>query len=65
MDRPVAALVSPQAGHGDDTVVDLADRPQALAGHMGGGGAVLAIAGVVQHQHTRTVGAVAGSSRNS
>ena len=56
MDRPAAALVSPQAGHRDDPVVDLADRPQVLASHMGGGGAVLAIAGVVQHQHTRIMG---------
>ena len=52
MHRPVAALVSPQAGHRDDAVVDLADRPQILAGHMGGGGAVLAVPGVVDHQHS-------------
>jgi hypothetical protein len=55
MDRPIAALVGPQAGHGDDPVVDLADRPQVLAGHMGGCGAVLAVTGVVDHQRTRIV----------
>jgi len=56
MDRPIAALVSPQAGHGDDPVVDLAHRPQILAGHVRGCGAVLAVAGVVDHQRTRIVG---------
>ena len=54
--RPVAALVGPQAGHGHDAVVDLADRAEILAGHMGGGGAVLAVAGVIQHQHAPIVG---------
>ena len=54
--RPVAALVGPQAGHGDDAVVDLADRAEILAGHMRGGGAVLAVAGVIDHQHARRGG---------
>jgi hypothetical protein len=52
MHRPVAACIRPQAGDGDDAVVDLADRAQVLAGHMGGGGPVLAVAGVIDHQHT-------------
>ena len=54
--RPIDPLVGPQAGHRDDAVVDLAHRAQVLAGHMGGGGAVLAVAGVVQHQHAPVIG---------
>ena len=53
--RPVAALVGPRAGHRDDAVVDLADRAEILAGHMGGGAAVLAVAGVVDHQRPSVV----------
>jgi hypothetical protein len=41
MQRPVAARVRPQAGHRHDAVVGLADRPQVLAGHVGGVAAVL------------------------
>ena len=64
--RPIAALVGPQAGHRDDAVVDLADRAEILAGHMGGGGAVLAVAGVVDAPaRPASWGAVAGSSHNS
>jgi hypothetical protein len=50
MHRPIAALIGPQAGHGHDAVVDLAHRAQVLAGHMRSSGAVLAVAGVIQHQ---------------
>ena len=56
MHRPIAALIGPQAGHGDDAVVDLAHRAEVLAGHMRGGGAVLAVAGVVDDQHARIMG---------
>ena len=55
MDRPIDPLIGPQAGDGHDAIVDLADPAQVLAGHMGGGGAVLAVAGVVDHQHTPIV----------
>ncbi len=49
--RPVAARIGPQAGDTDDAVVGLADRAKLLAGHMVGVVAVLAVAGVVDHQH--------------
>jgi hypothetical protein len=55
MHRPIAALVGPEAGHGDDAVVGLADRAEVLAGHMRGRRAVLAVAGVVNHQHPSLV----------
>jgi hypothetical protein len=51
MQRPVAPRIRPQAGHRHDAVVGLADRPEILAGHVRGRGAVLAVAGVVEHQH--------------
>jgi hypothetical protein len=60
MDRPVAARIRPQAGDGDDAVVALADRAQVMAGHMRSGGAVLAVAGVVDHQRA---GIVRGGGR--
>jgi hypothetical protein len=44
------------AGHRHDAVVDLAHRAEILAGHMGGRGAVLAVAGVIQHQHPASWG---------
>jgi hypothetical protein len=55
MDRPIAAVIGPQAGHGDDAVVDLADRAQVLVGHVRGSGAVLAVAGVIDHQRAPVV----------
>jgi len=56
MHWPIDPLVGPQAGHGHDAVVDLAHRPQILAGHMGGGAAILAVAGVIDHQRAPIMG---------
>jgi hypothetical protein len=55
MHRPIDPLVGPQAGHRDDAVVDLAHRAEILAGHVRGGGAVLAVAGVVDDQRASLV----------
>jgi hypothetical protein len=49
--RPVATRVRPQTGNGDNAIVDLANRPQILARHVRGVGAVFAVAGVIDHQH--------------
>ena len=54
--RGVHPLVGPQAGHGHDAVVHLADAPEVLPGDVRGLGAVLAVAGVVQDQHPVGVG---------
>jgi hypothetical protein len=54
--RPVDPLVGPQAGHGHDAVVHLADDPEVLPGDVRGLGPVLAVAGVVQDQHPVGVG---------
>jgi hypothetical protein len=56
VDRPVDALVGPQAGDRDDAVVGLADRAEVLAGHVGGVAAVFSVAGVVDDQHALLVG---------
>jgi hypothetical protein len=55
MNRPIAAFVDPQAGHGHNPVVDLAHRAQILAAHMRGGSAVLAVAGIVDHKRAPIV----------
>jgi hypothetical protein len=52
MQRVVVHFVGPQRGHGDDAVVDLADRAQVLARHMIGGAALLAVPRVIDDQHT-------------
>jgi hypothetical protein len=57
VDRPVDALVGPEAGDRDDAVVGLADRAKVLAGHVGGVAAVFSVAGVVDDQHAVVVGA--------
>src|SRR5207247_6784191 len=47
VDGPVDPLVGPQAGDADDAVVDLAHRPQILAGDVVGVAAVFSVAAVV------------------
>jgi hypothetical protein len=49
--RPIAARIRPQAGDAHDAVVGLADQAKILASHKRGRAAVLAVAGVVDHQH--------------
>ena len=51
----VDPLVGPERADRDDAVVGLADRAQVLAAGVGGVGALLAVAGVVDHQHTLLV----------
>lgn len=65
MHRPIAALVGPEAGHGDDAVVGLADRAQVLAPTCAV--AVPSLRSPVSSitNTPRSCGAVAGSAHSS
>jgi hypothetical protein len=53
--RVVDALVGPHSGHGDAAVVGLAVATQPLPPGVRGAGAVLAVPGIVDDQHTAVV----------
>lgn len=63
MQRVVALFMCPQRSDGNNTVVDLADRTEILAGDMVGGAAILTVAGIVADERTvRCGGAISGSA---
>jgi hypothetical protein len=45
-------LIGPPSRHGDDAVIDLADRTQALVCPMIGGTSILAVTGVINSEGT-------------
>lgn len=48
--RVVDPLIRPAGGHGDHATVDLPDRAEVLLAHVRCRAAVLAVAGVIDHQ---------------